>query len=337
MTRRFTFGIAALLVCTLTADTPSLFRGPILDAHNCYTENGQWADRLSRALATGQRPIGIEQDLVWKPDGRGGGVSVVAHDKELVGGEPTLDDHFFKVVTPMLDAALKAGATTTWPLIVLHFDFKTNEAAHHRYVVSLLKKYERWLTTSTRGADDQVKPFKVGPLLVLTEAGENQQYDFYDTLPVGAPMLIFGTVPNVSLTDSRDRDVQADAAVAAPPSKLLPSGATNYRRWANLSWAVVERGGQTRAGEWDAADAARLGALVARAHDLGLWLRFYTLDGFAPADDRGWSASYNFGSLAGVRERWRAAIAAGVDLIATDQYEGLAAEVSAARKKPALR
>jgi hypothetical protein len=58
---------------------------------------------------------------------------------------------------------------------------------------------------------------------------------------------------------------------------------------------------------------------------MGYWIRFYTLDGFAPAENRGWDANYNFGSRAAVEQRWRAAIAAGVDLIATDQYEDLAA------------
>lgn len=337
MTRSLTLCLATLLIVTVSAETPRPLRGPIVDAHNCYTENGKWADRLSRALGTQQRPIGIEQDLVWKPDGRGGGTSVVAHDPELIGGEPTLEDHFFKVVAPTLDAALAARDTNSWPLIVLHFDFKTNEPEHHRYVLALLRKYQRWLTTSTRGADDRVQPLTVGPLLVLTEAGENQQRDFYDTLAAGSAMVIFGTVPNASLTESRDRDVQAQAAVSATPSVLLPAAATNYRRWANFPWAVVERGGQTLAGEWDAADTARLQAIVTRAHELGLWLRFYTLDGFAPADNQGWSAGYNFGSIAAARLRWRAAIAAGVDLIATDQYEGLAAELAAVTRRSAAR
>lgn len=303
---------------------PGPLHQPVLDAHNCYPESGEWADRLSRALGTERRPIGIEQDLVWKPDGRGGGTSVVAHAKDLVGGEPTLEDYFFKTVTPAMDAALAAGERDRWPLIVLHFDFKTNEPEHHGFVLSLLKKYERWLTTTTRGADDRVQPFNVGPMLVLTEAGENQQRDFYDALPAGEKMLIFGTVPNVRLTDSRDRDEQAERSVSAAPETVLPTGATNYRRWANFPWAVVERGGQNAAADWTAADAARLRSIVNRAHSLGLWLRFYTLDGFAATDNRGWSDTYNFGSVDAARERWRAAAAAGVDFIASDQYEKLA-------------
>jgi hypothetical protein len=64
---------------------------------------------------------------------------------------------------------------------------------------------------------------------------------------------------------------------------------------------------------------------VDRAHSLGYWIRFYTLDGFTAAESQGWDQGYNFGSHAAVLSRWKAALAAGVDLIATDQYETLRA------------
>src|SRR5262249_2997704 len=107
------------------------------------------------------------------------------------------------------------------------------------------------------------------------------------------------------------------------PEELIASGATNFRRWANYPWAVVERGGQVDAGDWTPQDATRLESLVNRAHTLGLWIRFYTLNGHATGEDKGWTASYNFGSLAAAQARWRAARAAGVDFIASDQYEAL--------------
>ena len=143
-------------------------RGPILDAHNCYPEDGQWNDRLQRALGTAYLQIGIEQDLVWKPGPNGTGVSVVAHDTKLIGGEPTLEEYFFKAVAPTVEAALKEGRKETWPLIVLHFDFKTQRVEHHRFVLQLLKRYERWLTSSPRTRDDAVQPMTIGPVLVLT-------------------------------------------------------------------------------------------------------------------------------------------------------------------------
>ena len=63
--------------------------------------------------------------------------------------------------------------------------------------------------------------------------------------------------------------------------------------------------------------------MVNRAHALGFWIRFYTLDGFTE-NGQGWDQGYNFGSRDAAMARWSAAMKAGVDLIATDQYEDLA-------------
>jgi hypothetical protein len=51
-----------------------------------------------------------------------------------------------------------------------------------------------------------------------------------------------------------------------------------------------------------------------------LWIRFYTLNG----EDGKPAGGYNFGSAASVLARWKAAIDAKVDFLATDQYEQLA-------------
>jgi hypothetical protein len=59
---------------------------------------------------------------------------------------------------------------------------------------------------------------------------------------------------------------------------------------------------------------------------MDLWIRFYTLNGHDAAGSQGWHAGYNFGSLAAAQVRWRAARDAGVDFIATDQYEAFAAD-----------
>ena len=71
-------------------------------------------------------------------------------------------------------------------------------------------------------------------------------------------------------------------------------------------------------------DDRRLRALVDYAHRQGFWIRFYTIDGFLPGEDRGWGNAYNFGSHDAAAIRWKAAIDAGVNLIATNQYEELA-------------
>lgn len=325
--RLTTLGATAILVLAQANAGAQQVRSPMLHAHNCYPYHGEWADRLDRALAPGRRPIAIEQDVVWAPD-RDGGQSVVSHEPKLAGDEPTLDTHFFARVTPLLERALAENRRDTWPIVVLHLDFKTNEPAHHRAIWTLLGKYERFVTTAPRVADAATpQPFTYGPLLVLTEQGTGQQAVFHDAVPIGGKLRIFGTVPSAPMPSSGNRADTARAMATVSPETLIPSGATNYRRWTNFSWAVVEAGGQAGAGSWDAIDDARLKAIVERAHDLGLWVRFYTLNGHAHGQGLGWGDGYNFGSIDAVKPRWRAALAAGVDFIATDQYEEFSREM----------
>jgi len=292
-----------------------------MHAHNCYPVDGAWQDRLTRALGTGMPWVAIEQDLVWVPNAAGtDGKTVVAHDTPARGDEPTLETHFFLRVRPLLDRMLAQGDRARWPLMVLSLDFKTNEPEHHRAVWDLLGRYKRYLTTAVKGgAAGRASPLRVGPLLVLTESGPGQEDAFFTRLGNGATLRLFGTVPPPDLDeDARKRRHEI------PADTLIASGATDYRRWVNFPWSAVEAGGPSESGPWSNADEARLGALVTRAHSLGLWIRFYTLNGHSPAEDLGWSASYNFGSSAAVLARWRAAMAEGVDFVATDQYEAFA-------------
>jgi hypothetical protein len=325
--------VAALALVTLVGvphDNASaqarIVRGPLVHAHNCYPDEGKWADRIERALKLGLNQVAIEQDLAWVPASGGRAArSVVAHTDKPTGAEPTLDEHFFARVRPIMEKALADNQRERWPLMVLHLDFKTNETEHHQYVWELLKRHERWLTTVAKAPPGaRPLPLSPGPLLVLTENGKGQEENFSDAVAAGGRLLLFGTTPSPQLTRQDDPDRRARIIVRAQPAVLVPWKATNYRRWTNFAWNVIEEGGQSKAGQWTAADAARLNAIVKRAHDQGLWVRFYTLNGHPPESSQGWTAGYNFGSPAAVRARWQAAIEAGVDFIATDQYEGLA-------------
>jgi hypothetical protein len=296
-------------------------------AHNCYPEKGQWGDRIERALAVRTSGVAIEQDVAWFVDpATGRGRPVVSHEAKPDGTEPTLEAHFFDRVRPLMERALKENRRDTWPVMVLHLDFKTNEPAHHQAIWELLGRHEAWLTTAERSADaSTVTPFVPGPLLVITEAGEHQVDTFHTSVPAGGRLRIFGTVPPAALPAAKTPEERAKVAITATPETLIPSGATNYRRWTNFGWAVVEEGGQNNAGPWTPADEQRLRAIVSRAHSLGLWVRFYTLNGHPKGQGRGWTESYNFGSTGAVRERMRAARDAGVEFIASDQYEELQA------------
>jgi hypothetical protein len=301
----------------------------LLDGHNAYPERGKWVDRIERVLATGM-PVAIEQDLYWaRPAGSNGYTSAVAHDSDAVDGAPTLQAYFFERIRPLMEKALAENRQSTWPLIVLNLDFKSDEPAHHDYIWALLGKYERWLTTAPRTATTQIAaPLTVGPLLVLTGSDTGQRRRFYDAVPIGARLRAFGAIPSAPVAGATPEE-RAVRAVRMSPVELIAPAADNYARWVNFPWNVVEEGGQNKAGAWTAPDSARLASLVKRAHAQRLWIRFYTLDGFTSAQDRGFFASYNFGDLGAARLRWRTAIAAGVDFVATDQYGEFAAELAA--------
>jgi hypothetical protein len=286
----------------------------VMDAHNCYPYYEWWYDRIDRALSAGT-PSAIEQDLYWYTDRKTGkSWSIVAHGEPISGHEPTMEHYFFDRVRPIVEKALKDGDQGDWPLITLNLDFKTEEPAHLQSVWALLSKYQDWLSYATKtGNAATVQPLTVRPILVLTGESDAQQAVFFNQVPAGGHLLVFGAAH----TNTKNP--------MAPPEVLEPAAADNYRRWWNNPWNVVEQGGQQRAGEWTHEDAERLRSLVQHAHSHGLWIRFYTLDGTTDKEEscNGWFRSYNFGSLAAAEVRWRAAQQAGVDYIASDQYEVL--------------
>jgi len=287
----------------------------LMDAHNCYPYGGRWADRIERALKTGP-PLAIEQDLFWYPDPHTHhSQSFVTHGKPIQGNEPTMRTYFFERIRPLMEKALQEGNHGDWPLITLNLDFKSDEPAHHAAVWKLLKEYELWICSAERASDIRnVMPMTVRPLLVLTGEADSQERDFYDVVPVGDELLVFGAV------HTRGKNPMSPAEI------LVSEPSNNYRRWWNNPWSVVERGGQRKAGSWTEHDNMRLRELVTHAHELGLWIRFYTLDGVPDHDLRanGWDKGYNFGSKYRASIRWSAAINAGADFLATDQYEDVA-------------
>ena len=302
---------------------------PMVDAHNCYPYEGKWADRIERALKLGF-PVGIEQDLAWA-----NGRVVVSHQKATKGDEPTLRAHFFERVRPIIEKALKENKRETWPLIVVHFDVKDDRPELLHAVWDLLGEYEGWITTAKVMADPhELAPYDVKPLLVMTEDADSQEAVFFKPLKTGAKLRLFGSAHTTAPPAGGSRQERLHWLATAAPSVLLAEEPTNYRRWWNNSWAEVEEGGQLNAGDWTSDDDLRLRALVDHAHKQGFWIRFYTLDGFVQAEGLGWDKNYNFGSREAVLKRWKAAVDAGVNLIATDQYEDLGAFLASVPARP---
>lgn len=297
----------------------------VLDAHNCYPYEGRWANRIDRALAQGF-PVSIEEDLAWYVDpATGKGRIAIHHGAEPTGREPGLRDYFFERVRPIIEKALKEKDHSQWPIIYLHFDFKSVDPALLNAVWELLGEYQDWITTAPKLADANVlAPLDVKPMMVLTEEANEQEDFFFRRIPVGGKLRLFGSAVTVR---------QQKGQPLLSPEEMVAVPANNYRRWWNGAWNAVELGGQKQAGEWTAADDQRLKTLIAYAHRLGYCLRFYTLNGHSLEDGKknGWDPNYNFGSLEAVQKRWAAALADGLDFIATDQVEDLAA---AMHRKP---
>lgn len=316
-------GLAAFAVLPAYQQPPREFapgQRVLLDAHNAYPESGLWSDRIERAISTGT-PLAIEQDLYWREIAPAVFAPVVAHDSEATAGAPTLEKYFFERVRPIMEQALKENRRDSWPLIVLNLDFKTDEREHHEAVRALVAKHSKWMTYVLRSDTPGVPtPLTLGPMLVLCGQDSSQRRDFHDALKVHDTLQVFGAIP-VPAPRGSTREARARTLVRMLPEQLVAQRASNYARWVNFSWGAVEEGGQNKAGEFSAGDSVRLLSLVQRGHANNLFVRFYTLDGFSAKQDKGFTASYNFGTERSAAVRWNAVVNAGVDFVATDQYE----------------
>lgn len=323
--------ITALFVCALASGQAPGTR-VLLDAHNCYPYNGKWTDRIDRALSTGL-PVAIEQDLVWYTDPDSGAQrSIVSHGRPFTKNEPSLEEYFFGPVAPLLREAAAKGNDGSWPIVTLNIDFKDSSADHCRSVMEILKRYEDVTTTAVKTATiTEVSPLDVKPLLILSSGAGGQYEVFYENVPVGERILVFGAAETVG---GAPRELSGEERMnyiaSVSPSEIVAKPADNFRRWWNNSWHVVEAGGMPRGGDWTETDAARLKSLVDHAHAQGYWIRFYTLNGHTLEESLGWDRGYNAGSRSAVEARWRAAIEAGVDFVATDMYEAFT-EVNASK------
>jgi hypothetical protein len=317
--------IAAAVAAKLTNTYAPGSRIQIL-SHNAYPDHGKYADRLDRTIASGM-PFVVEEDLAWI-EGR----SLLIHGAKAAGSDdPTLQSYFFPKVKPIMEKALQEGNKGNWPLITLYLDIKNDPPEHLEAIGKMLDEYDAWLSTAVK-TDDITKqsPLDLKPMMVLVEDKQNdikQQY-FYDQVPVGGKIRVFGSVTKFDENPQklpRERKAEAIASLSTlDPEQLVPQKADNYRRWFGAGWAFIEKGGETGAGEWTKASEERLKKFVNYGHRQGYFVSFYCLDGFTADENLGWDKGYNFGSKEKVLPRWKAAVRAHADFISTDQVEDLA-------------
>ncbi|HXA49516.1 MAG TPA: hypothetical protein VNV86_04390 [Candidatus Acidoferrum sp.] len=302
-------------------------------SHNAFPDHGKFADRLDRTLASGL-PVGAEEDLAWV-DGR----SLLIHGAKAAGtDDPTIDAYFFAKVKPRMEKALKDGNKGNWPLVTLYLDIKNDPPEHLEAINKLLDKYDAWLTKAEKTADiSKQSPLELKPMMVLVEdkQGDIKQKIFYDNVPVGGKIRVFGSAEKFDENPQKLPREKKDEAIAMmasrDPEQLLTKHADNYRRWFGVNWAFIEKGGQTKAGAWSKESDAKLKKFVDYGHRLGYFVSVYCLNGYTAAEDLGWDAGYNFGSKDKVMPRWQAAVRAHADFVSTDQVEEVGKLIKAGR------
>jgi hypothetical protein len=195
---------------------------------------------------------------------------------------PTLEEDFFLPLKARMEAALASGDKSQWPLVTLNLDFKTATPEQLANLHALLAKYRPWLSTAPKGGDGKIT---YGPLLVLLGAAQVNEDVFYTQIPAGADILGFGASANCT-------------------------AATEYRRWCNFAFRNL-----LKIPDWQ--------QYVKDAQTKGLWVRVYTINGANEEESRknGWGRGYMAGSREAAEKLWGDFTKAGVDFIATDEYE----------------
>ena len=158
--------------------------------------------------------------------------------------------------------------------------------------------------------------------LTVCFTGDDRAKSLYDDLiPPGGTYRAF-----------RDRDYGANELFRENINDYANERASAYHRFLSMFWGhvwSVNIPGLGEVGippgldsEWNKDKEARLKALVARVHNQGYRIRFYTLNG-----SRG-DIFECFPSASAAALRWRATAKAGADWVATDEYQEVIKQLS---------
>jgi hypothetical protein len=293
------------LLLTLALTAASRADGPTrpipVGAHNCYAEDRPDNPRLAEALALGID--NIEIDLGWDD---AAGRLIVGHDPSPRPGVayPRLETSLIPALKAHWAAHRPDGAPT-----VLTVDWKTDRPEAVGRFKDLLDAHPDWFSSAPKAAESPLTTRR----LTVCFSGSEAAKDAYDGLiPAGGTYRAF-----------RDRVVGAGAKYEPEVAAYIPGPSTAYHRFLAFHWSAIERGGPALAGDWTRAEADRLGILTDLAHRRGFRVRVYCLNGHTGARQGG----YRFADDEAARVRWAAAVAAGVDWVATVEYREIVAAV----------
>jgi hypothetical protein len=128
------------------------------------------------------------------------------------GQAPTLEDYFFKQVSPIVEKIIAENKRSQWPLIVLHFDFKDNQTPLLEAVWNVLGQHEDWLSTAVKTSDSaKLSPIDRKPILVVTEEADEQKKDLLRRSADRSPSASFWFGAQSRRT--RERDEGPDGAL----------------------------------------------------------------------------------------------------------------------------
>ena len=172
------------------------------------------------------------------------------------------------------------------------------------------------------------------PILVITEDSDEQEEVFFGEVPVGAKLRLFGSAHDYPMEGKSRDGATSTGQRHCLRRKLLSDSA---HQLSTLVEQFMVRGGRGRSKAGRRLERRRMIAACARwwsmriAWDTGFdFIRWMDFD--LPTDRVGTMVITSVRREA-VLARWKAALAAGVNFIATDQYEDLASVMKAVEER----
>ena len=189
---------------------------PLLDAHNCYPYEGHGTTAFSGARSG--YPVSIEQDLAWYVDPATGKGRVVVRILRTSRARSLRS----KIISssrfaPSLKKLIAENKRSQWPVIVLHFDFKDNQAPLLQAVWQVLGEHQDWLSTAVKTNDPAtLSPIDRKPILVVTEESDEQQKVFYDDPPLESACVYLAQRTSIHAQRHAERTTHALAGHVTP-------------------------------------------------------------------------------------------------------------------------
>jgi hypothetical protein len=267
-------------------------------AHNAYPYKGKGTEKLARALRAGFAHI--ETDLTYDPVRK---AVVVTHDANPSGNEPELDS-FLAPLWRQWTASPVAGRTLT-------FDFKSSRAGLVEGLHAVLRKHARALSWMDARAGATFHP---GPITVCL-SGDAAAKEAYARLAArqGRYLAFLDQVYNENAWKS-------DAAAYVP---VAPASLQRFLTLHSHNFLGERRRGGAIGGAWEnTKDFARGLAFWERQPDPDQTLSPARLSAAAKAAARRGYAIRIY--VVNSSRDWEACAAAGIPMLATDEYEDAA-------------